>query len=379
MSGIYTSTVKLASRLGKKYFSSISNSGALPENPQRILWIRLDHIGDGVMNVPALAALRAKFPRAQIDALVRAPFAPLLDGLHLVDHILLGDSPRFPNKPGAMGRLNALISLRKQAKKMRGKYDLAIDARGDDVARLAAYWSKAPHRLGPDRIFYEPQDAANFSFFMTHLTHLPDKPRHAVINNWKNLQPLHVEKVRFQWPVSPEQNAAAQRLLDHLKIDAPFAIMQTRSNDRTRDWSAEGFAAVADYLISQRGLKVLLGGAAVDIPYNNHIINLAKSTSGISNVAGELPLAQLPALLQKAALMISVDTGPMHLGAMVKVPIVALMLPDLASRHYPWGQPYAALIAPGGKMKNISVAMVIEKIDAVRKNLPHPDRERGRG
>jgi ADP-heptose:LPS heptosyltransferase len=369
MSGIYTSTVKLASRLGKKYFSSSPNSGALPENPRRILWIRLDHIGDGVMNVPALAALRAKFPQAQIDALVRAPFAPLLDGLHLVDHIMLGDSPRFPNKPGATGRLSALISLRQQAKKLRGKYDLAIDARGDDVARLVAFWSKVPYRLGPDRIFYEPQNAANLSFLMTHLTPLPDEPRHAVINNLENLKPLHVEKVLFQWPVSPEQNAAAQRLLDHLKIDTPFAIMQTRSNDRARDWSAEGFAAVADYLISQHGLKVLLCGAAVDIPYNNHIINLAKSTSGISNVAGELPITQLPALLQKAALMISVDTGPMHLGAMVKVPIVALMLPDLALRHYPWQQPDSVVIAPEGKMENISPQKVMEKINT---NFPLP-------
>jgi heptosyltransferase-2/heptosyltransferase-3 len=378
MSSILSAITKTAARLGQKYFSA-ANTTALPENPQRILWIRLDHIGDGIMNMPALASLRVKFPDAQIDALVRAPFAPLLDELHLVDQIILGDSPRFPNKPGMMGRLSALISLRKQAKKMRGHYDLAIDARGDDVARLVAFWSKAPHRLGPDRIFYEPQNAANFSFLMTHLTHLPNEPRHAVINNLENLKPLNVEKVLFQWPVSSEQNAAAQRLLHHLKIDVPFAIMQTRSNDRTRDWSAEGFAEVADYLISQHGLKVLLCGAAVDIPYNNHIINLAKSTFGIYNVAGELPLAQLPALLQKATLMVSVDTGPMHLGAMVKVPIVALMLPDLASRHYPWGQPDAVVIAPKGKMGNISHKIVVERINTMRKNSPLPDREKGRG
>jgi len=362
MSHLLSSLSKFAARLGKKYFSSLSEDSILPPNPQRILWIRLDHIGDGVMNVPALAALRAKFPDAQIDALVRAPFAPLLDELHLVDHIMLGDSPRFPNKPGATGRLSAFISLRKQAKKMRGNYDLAIDARGDDVARLVTFWSKTPHRLGPDRIFYEPPNAANFSFLMTHLTHLLDEPRHAVINNLENLQPLHVEKVLFQWPISPQQNDAAQRLLNHLKIDAPFAIMQTRSNDRARDWSAEGFAKVADYLISQHGLKVLLSGAAVDIPYNNHIINLSHHSPAINNIAGELRLTELPALLAKVKIMISVDTGPMHLGAMVKVPIVALMLPDLALRHYPWEQPDAVVIAPAGKMGDISVEMVLEKV-----------------
>ena len=369
MNGLFSSTAKVLSRLGQKYFSSAQKP--LPQNPRRILWIRLDHIGDGVMNMPALAALRARFPDSQIDALVRAPFAPLLENLRLVDHIMLSDSPRFPNKPGLTGRVGAFISLRKLAKQMRGQYDLAIDARGDDVARLFSYWSKTPHRLGPDRIFYEPPHAANFSFLMTHLTYLSNTPRHAVINNLANLQPLDVAETPFHWPVSADQNNEVQRLLKRLKINAPFAVMQTRSNDRARDWSAEGFAEVAGYLVSQHGLKVLLSGAAVDIPYNNHIINLAKSTFEIHNIAGELKLAELPALFTKAKIMISVDTGPMHLGAMVEVPIVALMLPDLALRHYPWKQPNAAIIAPDGKMQNISADVVRQKIDSLLSGHRH--------
>jgi ADP-heptose:LPS heptosyltransferase len=335
----------------------------LPQNPQRILWIRLDHIGDGVMSLPSLAALRARFPESQIDALVRAQFAPLLEETKLIDNIILGDSPRFPNKPEMAGRLSAVISLHKLTKQLRGKYDLAIDARGDDVARLVAYWSRTPHRVGPDRIFYEPPNAANFSFLMTYLTHLSNTPSHAVINNLANLQPLGVTEVPFHWPISAAHDDEVQHLLKHLEINATFAIIQTRSNDRARDWSAEGFAEVADYLASQYGLKVLLCGAAVDIPYNNHIINLAKSTFEIHNIAGELKLTELPALFSKAKIMISVDTGPMHLGAMAEVPIVALMLPDLALRHYPWKQPNAAVIAPDGKMENINADVVKKKIN----------------
>ena len=358
-----SSISKLAAQLGRKYFSSIQNTIALPQNPQRILWIRLDHIGDGVMSIPAIAALRARFPNAQIDALVRPPFAPLLEEMQLVDNIILGDTPRFPNKPGAAGRFGALASIHKLAKGMRGKYDLAIDARGDDVARLVAYWSRAPHRLGPDRIFYEQPNATNFSFLMTHLTHVSNTPGHAVIDNLKNFQPLDVSEVDFHWPISTTHQEETQRLLKHLKINSPFAVIQTRSNDRARDWSAEGFSEIADYLVSQHGLKVLLCGAAVDIPYNNHIINLAKSTFDIHNIAGELKLVELPALFSKAKIMISVDTGPMHLGAVAEVPIVALMLPDLALRHYPWKQPNAAVIAPARKMRDISVDAVRNKID----------------
>lgn len=365
MSNLLSSVSKLTARLGRKYFSASQKTTALLENPRRILWIRLDHIGDGVMSIPSLAALRARFPKAQIDALVRAQFAPLLEEMQLVDNIILGDSPRFPNKLGADGRVSALTSLRKLAKQMRGNYDLAIDVRGDDVARLVAYWSRTPHRLGPDRIFYEPPNAANLSFLMTHLTKLSHTPRHAIINNLANLQPLGVSEVPFHWPISPKHDEETRRLLTRLKINTAFAVLQTRSNDRARDWSAEGFAEVADYLISQHGLKVLLCGAAVDIPYNNHIINLAKSSMDIHNVAGELRLVEMPALLAKAKIMISVDTGTMHLGAMAEVPIVALILPDLALRHYPWKQPNAVVIAPDGKMQNINVDVVKKKIDSI--------------
>ena len=369
MNSLFSSAPKVLSRLGKKYFSSPQKS--LPQNLQRILWIRLDHIGDGVMSLPSLAALRARFPESQIDALVRAPFASLLGESQLIDNIILGDSPRFPNKPGTVGRFGAFISLRKLAKQFRSKYDLAIDARGDDVARLFSYWSKTPHRLGPDRIFYEPPNAANFSFLMTHLTQLSNMPRHAVINNLANLQPLGVNETPFHWPISTAHDEEVQRLLKQREINAPFAVIQTRSNDRARDWSADGFAEVADYLVSRRGLKVLLCGAAVDIPYNNHIISLAKSTFDIHNIAGELKLTELLTLFAKAKIMISVDTGPMHLGAMAEVPIVALMLPDLALRHYPWKQPNATVIAPDEKMENINVEIVKKKIDSLLSGHRH--------
>lgn len=365
MSNLLSSVAKLAARLGEKCFSPPKAADALPQNPQRILWIRLDHIGDGVMNLPAMAALRSRFPNARIDALVSPSFAPLLDSLHLVDHIFLGNSPRFPLQDGTAGRWKAAMSMRKFAVKQRGKYDLAIDARGDDVARLAAFWSKTPYRLGPDRISDERQDAANFSFLMTHLTHLSDQPRHAVMTNLAHLQPLGVTEVPFSWPITSEQKASVQHFLNHLKLDGAFAVMQTRSNDRLRDWSAQGFAAVADYLVSQYGLKVLLCGAAVDVPYNIQIMRLAEHSLQMHNLAGDLSLTELPILLQKARLMVTVDTGPMHLGAMVKVPIVALMLPDLALRHFPWKQPNAAVTALDGKMKNVSLNAVIRKIDAV--------------
>lgn len=360
-------TFRLFARVGEKYFSSSQNPVPLPlpQNLRSILWIRLDHIGDGVMSVPSLAALRAKFPHARIDALVLPSFAPLLRELQLADRVIIGSSFRFPDSHGIRGRLSAFYNAHTLAKQLRGQYDLAIDVRGDDVARLIAYWIRTPHRLGVDRIFYEPDRSGNLSFLMTHLTHAPHEPQHAVISNLENLSPLGVTEPPFSWPLTAEQSTSVQKLLDRLEVVGKFAIIQARSNDPQRDWNQQNFAKIAEYLIKEYKFKVLLCGAEKDSPYNEEIISAMESTSNVYNIAGSLPITHLVALFRRARLMVSVDTGPMHLGAMARVPIVSLMLPELVPRHYPWGQPDAPISAPNNQMQEITVEAVKTKINEI--------------
>lgn len=365
MKQLISAAFRLFARIGRKYFSQRKPEKPLPQSPRRILWIRLDHIGDGVMSMPALAALRAKFPNAEIDALILPSFAPLLRELSLADRIIVGNSFRFPNRPGAIGRLRALYETYTLARRMRGRYDLAIDVRGDDVARLIAYWSGTPNRLGPDRIFYEPDHLSNLSFLMTHLTSVPQTPQHAVINNLENLKPLGVKEVPFSWPITKEQKQTVEDLLKQLGVIGNFAVVHARSNDPERDWEVHRFAEVADYLTLELNLKVLICGAEKDFLYNEQIIAATKNPKDVYNIAGEISLSHLIALLHRAKIMVSVDTGPMHLGAMACVPIVALMLPNLTERHHPWKQPNATISAPDGKMSNISTDEVKAKIRSV--------------
>jgi ADP-heptose:LPS heptosyltransferase len=99
-----------------------------------------------------LHALRERYPDAHIDVLVRPGCAALFESNSDASRVLTYDSPRFPQKKGSRGaglfRTLALIHrLRSQ------QYDIAIDARGDDIARLLLFFSRVPMRLGPDRIF----------------------------------------------------------------------------------------------------------------------------------------------------------------------------------------------------------------------------------
>jgi ADP-heptose:LPS heptosyltransferase len=116
-----------------------------PHHIRNILWVRLDHIGDVVMSLPALHALRQRYPDAQIDVLVRPGCAALFENNGDANRVLTYDSPRFPQKKGSRGagffRTLALIHRLR-----RRQYEIAIDMRGDDIARLLISLSGVPLR-----------------------------------------------------------------------------------------------------------------------------------------------------------------------------------------------------------------------------------------
>jgi ADP-heptose:LPS heptosyltransferase len=353
-----------AARITKCLLRSPAHPSTQPiptEEIHRILWIRLDHIGDVVMSLPALAALRACFPAARIDVLVRPGVAPLLSGMTEANRILTYDTPRFPERgrgEGLFRTVNLIHRLR------RNRYDLAIEMRGDDVARFIAFGSGARRRLGPDRIFYEAPGSANFSFLMTHRSTLPEEPHHAVENNLDLLKILGCDAAPdFRFPVAPKQRESVRRKLKALGVREKFAAIHARSNDPNRDWTPERFAAVANHLVQEHDLDVVLTGASRDKEYNKCIVNSAGAR--VYNAAGCFSLMELPAFFEQAVLMVTVDTGPMHIAAAVSTPIVALMLPFLAARHYPYGQPDGVVVPGAGeKLDQIATAAVIAAIEA---------------
>lgn len=336
------------------------------ENIRRILWVRLDHIGDVVMSLPSFHALRQRYPDAHIDVLVRPACAALFNNGD-ASRVLTYDSPRFPQKRGSRGAglfrtLTLIHRLRSQ------QYDIAIDARGDDIARLLLFFSRVPLRLGPDRIFYESVGAPNFSFLMTHTVAIPNEPRHAVENNLELLRVLDVpEKVpRFRFEVSAVQQERVAGKLQQLEVGKNFATIHACSNDAERNWKAERFAAVADYLVEQHNLDVVLTGTDSDAMDNARIISSMLHLERAHNAAGCFRLQELPAFYERAKLMVTVDTGPMHIAAAMQTPIVALFLPRLVPRHHPYGQSDGIVTGSEYSLDSVRLEDVLE---AIKKKL----------
>lgn len=332
-------------------FAPLSRSSSTriePHNIKRILWIRLDHIGDVVMSLSSLQLLREGFSDAHIDVVVRPACAPLFDDLTIVNRVLVYDSPRFPQRGRGAGLLRTLQFIRK----LRcAHYDVAIESRGDDIARFLCWSSKAAIRIGPDRIFYEEPDAPNFRFLMTHIAPIANKPIHAVQANAQTLQPFFENRVLdsvapFHFPLSDARRERVQKLLKARGVKRPFAVLHPCSNDAKRNWTTGKWAQIADFLIEEYDFDIVLSGLARDREAHRQIIERVKNAARLHDFAGLLSLADLAAFFSEAALLITVDTGPMHIAAFVGTPIVALFLPHLAPRHAPFGQQDSVVLPP---------------------------------
>jgi ADP-heptose:LPS heptosyltransferase len=149
----------------------------------------------------------------------------------------------------------------------------------------------------------------------------------------------------FPIAVPPEAVAAAERLL--AEVGAPvgampagdggvaLAILHPAARWATKWWTPEAFAAVGDRLVEAMGAAVAITGGGADVGAAEAVRTRMRLPA--LNLAGRTPLKVLAALLRRAAVMVSVDSGPMHLAAAIGTPLVALFGPTAPSRTGPYG------------------------------------------
>lgn len=276
----------------------------------RILVIRYSAMGDVVLATSILDPLLRRFPDARIDWLTDAPYAPLLEGLPglATVHRLARDG-----EDGALG----------VARRLRGRYDLAIDlqnkARSALVARLAA----------PRRLTFRRRTAlqAVASLFGS------DPPlvrAHATELYAEVLAPLGVGgpgPVRIH--VSEQARALADDALRG--VSGPAVALAPGARWATKRWPAERFAAVADALHAQ-GLSIVLAGGPGD--RDAFAAFRAAVKAPIAADLSVLPLDALAAAIDAVDLLVACDSGPVHLASAVGTPVLALFGPTSPVR---WG------------------------------------------
>ncbi len=308
---------------------------------QKILLIKPSSLGDVVMALPALSALRRSFPQAQISWLVRPEFAPLIEGHPHLDEIILFNRKLHGKAwycPAAARDLLRLVSRLRQS-----RFDAVLDLQGLLRTGLLSWLSGCKQRFGPHW-----REMAHL-FYTTSIP--PRREWIHVVDYYRKL----VETMggtnfgaEFVLPEKPTAVAAARELLARRSIDSQrYAIVIPGSAQVSKCWPAERFAALVDRLASEHGLAVAATGGKSESAMIEGIRRLA--THPPVNLAGRTSLPELVEVLRGAKLVISNDTGPGHIAAALGRPLVMMFSWSNPLRVGPYGRPQCVVARDADK------------------------------
>ena len=310
--------------------------------PLRILIVRVGAMGDVLHAMPAVTALRAAMPACEIgwaieprwvsllraadDAVPRSPAMPLVDKVHLVP------TKQWSKKPLSLSTLRGVLALRRDLRARQ--YDIAIDLQGSIRSAVIARMSGASRVVGSAT----PRESQARWLYTERVTpqrvHVVEQAAEIVSAALGHaLQPL---------PAPLPLDAAAEQWCDRFLTDqsaGPWVVLAPTAGWGAKEWPAVRYGAVAKALAA-RGCTVLLNASPFDV---DAVANLVTACSSGAAAAVPCTLPQLTALLRRAWLLIAGDTGPLHLAAVLGVPVVGIFGPTDPVRTGPWGAPSRVL------------------------------------
>jgi len=279
-----------------------------------ILVVRLGALGDVVHTIPAVAALRRQFPGARIDWLVERKHREIVDLVTVVDGVIALEAPTF-----AAWR-DVVPALR------RTPYDMAIDFQGLLKTPVLARASGAPRVIGFSLWHLREKTARPF-----YSTTGAAEGGHVIRKNLRLLEVLGIETQEVRFPLAAVESPALRALRG--LVPGPFALLNAGAAWPNKRWPAERFGELAAFLREARGLTaVVLWGPGEEALAQA----VVQASSGAAVLAPATRVADLVALAREASLVVSGDTGPLHVAAAVGAPIVSIFGPTDPDRNGPW-------------------------------------------
>ena len=306
------------------------------ESFRRILLIKPSAVGDIVHTLPVLVRLRERYPDAQIDWFVTPENADLVRHHPALSNLVLFDRRRYSRFGrewfATKGVLRLLRTLR------RNRYDLVIDLHGQLRSALFTVATGAPVRVG----FERTREGA----WLVYSHHIPlvRASVHAVDRYlWLGRVlgfDAGVPDFRIYLPPATEERAD-QLLARHGLTGRPLALLVPGTVWQTKHWRVEGFAGVARYLL-RRDFNVVLAGAPKDRARVRQVAALCPAASDLS---GQTTLGEMIALVRRAALCVTNDSGSMHLAVALGRPVVSVFGPTNPVLTGPYGRSDAVVQA----------------------------------
>lgn len=317
--------------------------------PRRILLLRLEKVGDLVMVLEAIGMVRALAPDASIDLVVGSwnrDLAGLIPGVHIETL----DVPWIARK----GQGLSWPALMQRARAWRlEEYDLGINFEPDIRSNILLALSGASRRVGfasggggallTDAIAPDPRAhiAENARVLVVRAFETVLKPRatdetgEAVAEGFLPAEASAKvgSPVKLNIPEGARRRAAD--LVATPRHGAPLVGIQPATGRRIKEWDPARFAEVGAAIARTRGATILLIGSDADKPVLDAVRAAWPSDVPLAQLPTDVDLVVLAAVLERLSLLITGDTGPMHLAAAVGTPVLAIFGPSLPTRYAP--------------------------------------------
>ena len=308
-----------------------------------ILLIRLRLIGDVVFTTPIPRALKRSWPDARVSYLVEESAAPVLRTNPFIDELIVISRRR--------GVRRILDDVTLAARLRRARYDLVVDLHGGPRSSWLTLATGAPQRIG-----YAVQGR---SWMYTTIVARPRelRARHSVVNQWDLLRAIRPpgggaipeatpagEPVEM--PVDPQAEARVDRRLRAAGVaDGDELILaHVSAGNPFRRWPEPAFVALLVSLARGGGRRrLIVSSGPSDREAALRITEAARAALGEAGRQivefGEFDLAELRALIGRSRLFVGGDSGPLHIAATTRTPVVGLYGPTLPARSAPWRDP----------------------------------------
>ncbi len=291
---------------------------------KKVLIIKPSSLGDIIHALPVANALKETVPEVEIDWAVFRAHEPVLAGHPAITNIIAFDRHR-----GGFRELSRFIRVLRAA-----EYDAVIDLQGLLRSGLMTLACRAGRKIG----FENAREGARF--FYNEKIRVSDSDMHAVDRYLLALDAFSVaapETPRFDIAVNGADLTEAGRILKDAGIgeNDEFATIAPSARWMTKRWEAEKFARLALALKERRGLKYIFIGSADEAGVMSGLEGL---TGRESLAFGKTSLKGLAALLGRARLMITNDSGPMHIAAAMGTRALAIFGPTDPGRTGPYGR-----------------------------------------
>jgi len=272
-------------------------------------------MGDVIHAIPTAAALRARFPEARIDWMVDPRYVPLLEMVRGIDSRIAVNTRRVGSTFATLGDLRGV------------GYSAVIDLQGLLKSAVLARAVGAERTIGFASHHLRERTAG---LFYSHRVD-PTEP-HVIFKNLALLAPLGSRDTRVAFPLEIPHSEVAETAVARF-AGTPYAVINPGAAWPNKRWPADRFGALAATLSDRYGLRSLVLWGPGEEPLAEQVANASR---GATELAPATSITDLFAIASRARILISGDTGPLHIGGAVGTPLVALFGPTRAERNGPW-------------------------------------------